>query len=885
VAKITEAGATRADPVELLERSRELSKLRDSRAAVGKSAHGRLVLIGGEAGVGKTSLLRRFCDDEVGGSVRVLWGGCDPLSTPPPLGPFLDIADATGEEFEELVGSVAQPYEVVAALRRELAQRPTVLVLEDLHWADGATLDVLRLLARKVESMPALVLASYRDDELDRDHPLRIALGELATRRAVERLKVEPLSPAAVSSLARRHAVEAGELYRVTGGNPFFVTEVLAARGELIPPTVRDTVLARAAALGPAARKLAEAVAIVPGKVELWLLDALVRDGAEALEECLGAGVLKSERSGVAFSHELARLAVEEALAPTRRVDLHRKALAAFAAAGTRDPARLAHHAEAAGDAEAVLRYAPPAAARASALGAHREAATHYGLALRFADGVATGGLAELLEGCAYECILSAQFAAAVDALVRAVECHRELGNQVREGNARRLLARALWLDARRGEAREAALEAVTLLESLPPGRELAMAYSTVSQLCMLAREGEGSLRWGKRALELAERLADIPTLVHALNNLGTTEFEAGLDEGRAKLERSLELAREAGLDDDVARALDNLAAAALWAGSYQLADRYIAEGLDFCRERGHELKELMLTLNRAESELAQGRFSEAADLAASLERDPRASECRVEALVIIAVVRARRGDPAYRPLLEEAWALAEPTGDLDAIGPVAAALAEASWLENDRDGVARTTERALQLAIDQGEAREIGELACWRWRAGLNSPIPAGAAEPYALEMAGEWARAAQVWRRIGCPYQAALALSAADDEGALRQAFDELRALGASAAAAILARRLRARGVRGLSRGARQATRENPGGLTPRELEVLALVARGLRNAEIAEQLFLSPRTVDHHVSAILQKLGARTRAEAAAEAVRLGIGANAVVSDETA
>lgn len=872
--KITDAEATRSEGVELLERSDELSRLHDSLAAVVAGSHGRLVLVAGEAGVGKTSLLRRFCDDDADASLRVLWGGCDALSTPTPLGPFLDIADSTCDEFGELIGSAARPYEVVAALRRELAGRPTVIVLEDLHWADGATLDVLSLLARKVESVRALVLASYRDDELARDHPLLIAVGELGTRRSIERLKLEPLSPAAVASLAGPHAVDAGELYRVTGGNPFFVTEVVAASGELIPPTVRDTVLARAAQVSPAARQVAEAVAVVPQEVELWLLDALVDNGTDALEECLGSGMLTGERGGVAFRHELARLAVEGALAPTRRVDLNRRALAALDAAGTADPGRLAHHAEAAGDAEAVLRYAPRAAERASSLGAHREAATHYGLALRCADSLATDALAELLERRAHECILSAQFAEAVEALAHALDCHRELRNQPREGKALRLLARALWLDAWRSEAREAALEAVALLESLPPGCELAMACSTVSQLCMLARDSEGTRSWGERALELAERFEDIPTLVHALNNLGTVEMEAGQDEGRTKLERSLQLARDAGLDDDIARALNNLAGAALWARSYRVADRYIAEGLDFCRERGHEMKELMLTVDRAASELAQGRFSEAADSAALVLGDPRASECRVGALVVIGLVRARRGDPAYRPLLEEAWALAEATGDLDPIAPVAAARAETSWLEGDRDSVARATERAIGLAIHEGAAWDMGELACWRWRAGIESPIPSGAAQPYALEMAGEWERAAQLWKRIGCPYHAALALSAADDEDALRRAFDELRALGANATAAVLARRLRERGVRGLPRGPRRATRENPRGLTPRELEVLALVAQGLRNADIAEQLFLSPKTVDHHVSAILRKLGMHTRAEASAEAVRLGV-----------
>ena len=188
-------------PSELLERSRELLALGESLAIVQSSAHGRLVLIGGEAGVGKTALVRRFCGEH-SKSARILWGACDPLFTPRPLGPLLDIVESTRSGLKELVTNGARPHEVAGALVRELrAQAPAILVLEDVHWADEATLDVLRLLGRRLEAVPALVLASYRDDELDRAHPLRIVLGELATEHAVGRLKIEPFSLAAVAAL------------------------------------------------------------------------------------------------------------------------------------------------------------------------------------------------------------------------------------------------------------------------------------------------------------------------------------------------------------------------------------------------------------------------------------------------------------------------------------------------------------------------------------------------------------------------------------------------------------------------------------------------------------------------------------------------------------
>lgn len=855
----------------LLERDASLQVLEDAfhHAAAG---HGRAVLLAGEAGVGKTSLISWFAKERAA-AVSVFWGGCDEMFTPRPLGPLHDMtAGGRLPQVATLLSGRGDRAAVFSAFLAELIDRPAIVIFEDTHWADEATLDLLRYLGRRVEQTAALIIITYRDDELGPRHPFRAVLGDL-TSSAVTRLALRPLSLAAVGALAGDSGIDPAALHRQTGGNPFFITEILASFGGL-PPTVRDAVLARAARLSPAARAVVDSVAIIGARAELPLLMAVLDNPEDsqtlaAIEECLSSGVLLAQGDHVAFRHDLTREALLDAILPPQRLILHRRTLAALAATpeAAANTALLAHHAAAAADKEAVLRYAPAAAREATAANAHRAAATLYELALRHADHLPPAELAPLLEAYAKECNLVDRRAEGVAVCLRAAALWRDLGQPVRQGAMLVDLANMLIGVGRGQEATRYLKEALTLLEAHPPGRQLAVAYRMQANVAFLDHEYQRGIDWAEKSIAVAETINDTSVILSARNVIGSALLFLDYERGCRYLESNIAQAHELGLESTAAHAYTNLGSGSCELYHLSRAERYLAEGIEYAAQRDLDRYRLYMTAWLAMTHLRLGRWSAAVETAESVLSRPGVSiPSRITALTALGLVRARRGEPEAAGALDEALELTRDLSSLHRVALVRAARAEAAWLAGEPGKAAEEAATTFDLAVARRHPWFAGELAYWLHKAGAEVVAEAWLAEPFLAALGGDWRAAAAAWERLRCPYETARAL-AGGDEAAQKEALRRFEEMGARPAADELRHRLQTTGATGIPRGPRPATRENPYGLTNRQLEILGLLAESLTNIEIAARLHLSAKTVDHHVSAILAKLDVRTRAEAAA------------------
>jgi len=861
----------------LLERDDLLDTL-EGHVDEARGGRGSLVLVAGEAGAGKTTLVRALIE-RVGTGALVLQGSCDPLATPRPLSPLLDYASdpdsGLADLFVDSSDNIAVFGMVLDRIRNSI--RPVVMVIEDVHWADQGTLDFLRFIGRRVEDTKAVMVCTYRDDEVGADHSLRPVLGQLIPLPSTLRLIVPPLTENAVARLAEGSSLEAGELHRITGGNAFYVTEIIAG-GDRLPATVQDAVVARLSRLEQGARQVVEAVSVAPRSLGVEEAMQLVGGVADHVDQALASGMLLGDGTSLRFRHELARAAVEDSIPPARRFALHRRMIAMLLEDDPPDHARLAHHAIETGQPDLILEHAPPAAEQAATRGAHKEAVSFYQAALRHRDVMAPGDEMAIRLALVTELQITDRNDDALTQAKTVVIHYRgrdELGSLA---NALIHLSSAMWRVSDRDGARTAIDEAVTVLRPLGPGIDLARALHWSSYLHMLARHATPALADNEEARALAASADDITLKWNIEMIRGTIEIvlgdaQSGADMLMASAERAEEMMQS---HRGLASALGMLGSGG---GEYRIYDRAVP-----ALKKGIEVglatdQDYVVAYDRswlARIAFEQGRWDEAVDYAELVDRT---SQSRTGIAVLTAMgalgrVRVRRGDPGGRQVLDEAIRLGEPH-ELQHVWSPTCGLAEYHWLVGDTASMLPVLESSYRRALDTDSEWARGEVGYWMWKAGSIEAAPPAAAEPFALQMTGKWREAAEAWREIGCPYEVALSLSEGDEE-AMLEALGVFDALGARPAGDRVRAGLRGRGVDSIPRGPTRETAANPAGLTSRQLDVLQLVAGGMSNAEIAGQLFLSKKTVEHHVSAIYSKLGVDTRAKAIAEAARIGVSA---------
>ncbi|WP_427924782.1 helix-turn-helix transcriptional regulator [Streptomyces sp. cg40] len=857
----------------ILEREPELVRLAAAAREAADGA-GSVALVFGEAGIGKSSLVRAM-PERLPQHTRILLGQCDDLATRRPLGPFRDLIGSVGAELAQVVMEGGDRHRVYEALQGELSgvPHPAVLVVEDVHWADEASLDALRFLVRRMARLPAVLVLTYRDDELSREHPLRHLLGQVSRADRVHRMPLARLSESAVRTLSSASRLDPAQVYEVTSGNPFFVTEILAAGGTgTVPPTVVDAVLARLRGLDGRSVDALEQLAVVPSAVERGLVDRLLADGVAGLAAAEQRGLLTVTPERVAFRHELIRRAVADSLPAARRIELDRQVLTALVARPGSDPARIVHHAARAGDQDAIARYGPDAARDATEAGAHREAAAHLRLVLRQRHRYTPAELADLLERYAVECYTVAHSVEAVAAQRDAVALRRSLGDTLALGADLRWLSRIHWWAGHAEEARDAAREAIAVLEHAGDDRLLALALSNTAQLRMLSDRFAEAIAHGERAIALARRVDDAAILAHALNNVGSARWRSGDPDGRRQLEESLAVALAAGEVEHACRSYANIIWTLLDNLQYAEADRFLPPAMELADRAEHLGFLNYLHVEQAMRRLAAADWDEAERHAEYGMHEFVPARC--PALTVLARVRVRCGRPGTDEPLTQAWEIAVGAGELQRTGPVAAVRAEAAWLRGDHAAAAEAAGPVHAHARRLGYGRYQAELGYWLGKAG-QPPAPADDSDhPYALQAVGEWKRAADLWWQAGCPYEHAAALAESPDPADKLTALAQLDALGAEPLARLVRAELRRLGVRHVPRGPHAATRGNPAGLTDRQLQVVRLLVDGLTNPEIADRLVVSVRTVDNHVRAVLEKLDAPTRRQAAARAAELGL-----------
>jgi DNA-binding CsgD family transcriptional regulator/tetratricopeptide (TPR) repeat protein len=863
--------------MELVERASFMATLETEfeRAVDGE---GRCILVTGEAGIGKTSLVKNFCSKKKNLG-KVYTGTCDALFTPRPLAPLYDILLQMQADIPKYMANIKDRTELFTSFLRDLEnQKETSLIIfEDIHWADEATMDFIKFFARRITQFRSLFILTYRDTEIDSKHPLRNILGQVPAD-SFTRLQLAPFSRHAVEKMATEKGYKGEDVYTISGGNPFYVNEILASYSAGVPENIKDSILSSYNRLEEDTKLVWQILSVLPTGLEIKYLRKMEPSYATAIHGGIDLKILILKENLIFFKHELYRRTVESSLSPILRIALNKKILdllrESFEENGEIE--RIIHHAKNANAYEVVTHYSPIAARKAAAIGAHVEAARLYLSAIEYYHGDDAGTLIQFYESYAYECYLTSQVKEAIIYAGRLLDLLKRKNDVGRIGNCLRFLSLLYLLDGNCANSGSYAGQAIEVFANQPSSHAKAMAYSNMGRLRAMLDEKDECILWSEKAMAMAEELGDEETLCHAMNSLGTmlSKIHTSKNKGLELLHKSLALAVKNNYEEYIGHAYANLVAVAVVTRDYLLAMKILEEGIQFCEDRDFDLGTKYLLIYKARMYLETGQWNEAYSMADNfLRSEEQFSLIKVGPRIIAATIKMRRGDSDVLPYLLEAKEKAFDTGQLNRIVPAMTALLEYEWIVDRRFADQADLEYVIEAMKLRGNIYENSAFAYWLMKARKQQLQLDDFYEGFRINDKATALKAASFWKQLGCPYEQALALFQGDDEDK-RESISIIQRLGADAVYNKLKFEMRTSGIKSIPRGIRKNTRSNPAHLTERELDVLQLLKEGMRNKEIGSKLFISAKTVDNHIASIFFKLDVHSRGRAIKQADRLNI-----------
>lgn len=859
--------------MELVERDVFLSLMQKTFDEV-RTGEGHCILISGEAGIGKTSLVRAFSKKNKE-DCQIYLGACDALFAPRPLAPIYDIAlQIKSDSWDTDDRSI-----LFTGIFRELQnqKKATLIIVEDIHWADEATFDFLKFFIRRITQLHCLLLITYRDNEIHSSHPLRTVLGQLPPD-FFRRLQLTPLSSDAVETMAAEKGYKGKDVYSISRGNPFYVNEILASYSTGIPDNIKNSILSVYNRQNEKTKQVWQILSVIPSGLEVKYLEKLEPYFSEAIHDCLDTKILIMTGELISFKHELYRRTIETSLSPVIRRDINKRMLDILVenSEQPREMERIIHHAKNASENEIVVKYAPVAAREASLVGAHIEAAKLYLTAIEYYQGKDKNILIDFYKAYAYECYLTNQVKEGIIYIGKALNFLELKNDIVGISTCLHLLSWLWWFDGNGKKAIDTARKNIELLADQPSSSTTAMAFAQLGRLKMLSDETEECLLWSEKAMAIAKELANEEILCYALNSIGNILAKniSTRKKGLEVLQQSMDVAVKINHEEYIGHAYANLAANAVRMKDYVNAKKILETAKQFLEERDIDLGTKYLLAYETRLALETGNWDKANSIASNfINNDDLPPIGKIGVLIVAATIKMRSGEAGAVPLLLEAMDKASNTGEPQRIAPTMTALLEFEWITGQRIIENPVLDGVINMIEQKGNIYENSAFAFWLFKARKQKIALKEFYEGYRTENKSMALKASVLWKQLGCPYEQALTLFEGSDDDK-KEALRIIQKLGADAIFEKMKFEMRASGIKSIPRGIRKSTKSNPANLTDREVGVLQLLKDGLQNKEIAAQLFISPKTVDHHISSILFKLDVNSRTKAVQQASRLEI-----------